>query len=127
MVKVTCFWRSALLVVAEQCRSIVAVDHQRNAVRRGHREVVDGDVRYAELLLHGIDDLQADVERKADRPLIVVEIAEGNGSLLKAERDLLRFLDLLQRARRLLRRRGACGERESEEDGGQTQSAAPVR
>ncbi|MGY4409898.1 hypothetical protein ACVWW4_001634 [Bradyrhizobium sp. LB7.1] len=70
-----------------------------NPVRRRHGESVDRDVGHAELLLHGVDDLEADVHGEADRLLVSVQIAERDRSLLITQRDLPGLLDLLERTR----------------------------
>ena len=79
-----------------------AVGHQRNAGRRGHRIELDLELVELELLLHGVDDLVADVHREADRLLVVVEIGERDRGIAEAERDGAGVLDVLQRAGQLL-------------------------
>ncbi len=91
-----------------------AVGDQRNAGRRRHRIELDLELVELELLLHGIDDLVADVHRVADRLLVVVEIGERNRQIAIAERDRAGFLDILQRPRELLGIRLATEERHGE-------------
>ena len=79
LVKATCFWRSALLVVAEQCRSSVpfTISGIRfDEVTATYSTAISG---VASCLLHGVDDLEADIHGEADRLLVAVEIAEGHG------------------------------------------------
>ena len=73
-----------------------AVRHQRNARRRGHRIELDLELVELELLLHGVDDLVANVHGEADRLLVVVEIGERNRGIAEAERDRAGLLDVLQ-------------------------------
>ena len=94
------------------------VHHQRDAVRRGHRDVIDRDVGHAELLLYGVDDLEADIHGEADRLLVAIEIAEGHRGFLIAQRDLFGFLDLLKRAREIFGGRCAGKTSDSQENGG---------
>src|SRR5207245_897079 len=58
-----------------------------------HRELVE-----LELLLHGIDDPGTDVDRKADRLLVVIEIGERDRGVAVADVDGAGLLDLFQRA-----------------------------
>ena len=98
-----------------------AVGHQRDAGRRGHRIELDLELVELELLLHGVDDLVADVHREPDRLLVVVEIGERDRGVAEAERDRAGVLDLLQRAGQLLGAGladdEARGERKADDDG----------
>ncbi len=96
-----------------------AVGHQRDTGRRGHRVELDLELVELELLLHGIDDLVADVHGVADGLLVVVEIGERDRGIAVAERDRAGVLDVLQRAGQLLglslARAERGGEREANE------------
>ena len=50
------------------------IGQQWNAGGRRHRVQFDRQPVELQLLLHGIDDFVADVDRKSDRLLIVVEV-----------------------------------------------------
>ena len=78
-----------------------AVGKQRNPGRRGHRIELDLELAELEFVLHGIDDLVANVHRKADRLLTIVEIGERDRGVAEAERDRTGLLDVLQCARQL--------------------------
>ncbi|GAA0006169.1 hypothetical protein BRDID11002_61730 [Bradyrhizobium diazoefficiens] len=71
-------------------------------VRRGHRIELDLELVELEFLLHGVDDLVADVHREPDRLLVVVQIGERDGGVAEAQRDGTGVLDVLQRAGQLL-------------------------
>ena len=88
-----------------------AVGHQRNAGRRRHRIELDLELVELELLLHGIDDLAADVHGVADRLLVVIEIGEGDRRIAEAERDGAGILDVLQRSGEFLRHRRRSAQR----------------
>ena len=79
-----------------------AVGHQGDAGRRGHRVELDLELVELELLLHGVDDLVADVHREADGLLVVIEIGERDRGVAEAQRDGASVLDVLQRAGQLL-------------------------
>ena len=75
-----------------------AVGHQRNAGGRRDRVELHLELGELQLLLHGVDDLGADVHGEADGLLLVVEVGEGNRRFPEADGDGARLLDLLQRA-----------------------------
>ena len=67
-----------------------AVDHQRDAVRRRHRGIVDGDVRHPELLLHSVQvpaQLGADDGRERRDPILVA-FAGADDDLMPPEIDV---------------------------------------
>ncbi len=58
-----------------------AVRHQRNAAGRGDDALIDLELVQLELGLDLIDDLHADVDCVADDLLLVVDVAEGHGTV----------------------------------------------
>jgi len=53
-----------------------AVRHQRDAFAEGHELVLDVELGHLELGLHRVDDPQAQLDRVADRLLLVVVVRE---------------------------------------------------
>ncbi len=82
-----------------------AVRHQRDAGGGGHRIELDLELVELELGLHGVDDLPAQIHGIAHDLLAVVVIGERHRGFAVAERDRPGVLDLLERARELLRER----------------------
>jgi hypothetical protein len=78
-----------------------AVGQQRDTGRRRHRIELDRELVELELRLHSADDRQADIDRKADRFLVVVQIGERDRRVAVADGDGAGFLDFLQRPRQL--------------------------
>src|SRR5579871_3531033 len=99
-----------------------AVRKQGNAGRGRHRVEFGGEFIELELFLHGLDDLQADIDGEADRLLVVVQIREGDRGIAVTDIDDSGFLDLLERACEFLRV-GVGGEnKRAERDTYQTQA-----
>src|SRR6185437_16610470 len=82
--------------------------------RGGDRNELDLELVELEFLLYGIDDPVADVDCKADRLRIVVQIGKRNRRVAVAYGDRARFLDVLQRPRQFLGSRLSRAERGSE-------------
>ena len=74
-----------------------AVLHQRDAVLRGHRLVLDVELGHAELLLDVGDDPLADVVVKAGVLAVAERVGQRARRLAHAHRDGAAVLDLLQR------------------------------
>ncbi len=70
--------------------------------RRRHRIEFDREFVELELVLHGIDDFVTDIDRKADRLLVVVEVGKWNRRVAVADDDGAGFLDFSERPRELL-------------------------
>ena len=78
------------------------VGQQWNSGRRRHRIEFDRELVELELVLHGIDDFVTDIDRKADRLLVVVEIGKWNRRVAVTDGDGSGFLDFFERPRELL-------------------------
>ncbi len=86
--------RAALASVS--CLMLVVPDV--DAGRRRHRIELDLELVELELFLDGVDDAVTDVNRKADRLLVVVQIGKRNRRVAEADGDRAGLLDFFQRA-----------------------------
>jgi hypothetical protein len=87
-----------------------AVRNQRDAGGRGDRVELGLERGKLERILHPIDDAGAQIHSIAHDLLLVVVIGKRHRGLAVPERDRARILDLLERARELLRERWAPGQ-----------------
>ena len=103
LVKATCFRRSALLVVEPHSRSMVPL--ASNGIRVDDVTGLNSAVSLSSFssAFTAATMVTADVDRKADRLLVVIEIGERNRQVAVTDRDGAGFLDVLQRAGELLR------------------------
>jgi hypothetical protein len=85
-----------------------AVLHQRDAVLRGYRLVLDVQLGHAELLLHVGQGALTQFDMEAGELAVTEGKREAAGRLADAHGGGAAVLDLLQGATRILRQDGEC-------------------